>query len=309
MKDSIARNLWDTFFFCVPVVSTTLASVSRLFSSIDKDSIGWLLLDEAGQATPQSAAGVIWRAQRCAIVGDPLQIEPVQTIPPNLVYKLNQQYEVDDIWNPISSSAQILADRISKPGTYIQTSNAEGIWTGFPLRAHRRCDDPMFHIANQIAYNGQMVKVHIQRKEENYIGPSCWFHVKGQASGIRHVIEEELLLLQEKIDALLKTGFDRNKKIYVISPFVAVANECKNRLRNLKNVSAGTIHTFQGKEAEVVFLMLGSAPDSEGARAWAAQKPNLLNVALTRAQRRIYVIGNKELWARQSYFRDLAGAL
>ncbi|MFX1706416.1 ATP-binding protein [Chitinophaga sp. CC14] len=309
MKESIAHNLWDTFFFCVPVVSTTLASVSRLFSSIGKDSFGWLLLDEAGQATPQSAVGIIWRAQRCAIVGDPLQIEPVQTIPPSLVYKLNQQYRVDDTWNPISSSAQILADRISKPGTYIRTSNSEGIWTGFPLRAHRRCDDPMFRIANQIAYNKQMVKVHIERKEENYIGPSCWFQVKGQSSGIRHVIEEELIFLQEKIEALLKSGFDKNKKIYVISPFVAVANECKSRLRSIGNVSAGTIHTFQGKEAEVVFLILGSNPNSEGARAWAAQKPNLLNVALTRAQRRIYVIGNKELWGRQSYFEDLARAL
>lgn len=309
MKAAIASNLWETFFFCVPVVSTTLASVSRLFSSIGKDGLGWLLLDEAGQATPQSAAGIIWRARRCAIVGDPLQIEPVQTIPPNLVYKLNQQYQVEDTWNPISSSVQILADRISKPGTYIRTSSADGIWTGFPLRTHRRCDDPMFRVANQIAYNGQMVKAPIERKEEHYIGPSCWFPVKGPSSGTRHVIEEELQLLKEKIEALLKTRFNPDKKIYIISPFVAVANACRNRFRGLDNVAAGTIHTFQGKEAEVVFLILGSDPNAEGARAWAAQKPNLLNVALTRAQRRIYVIGNKELWGRQSYFEALARAL
>lgn len=309
IKEAIGRNLWDTFFFCVPVVSTTLASVSRIFSSMGQDGFGWLLLDEAGQATPQSAAGMIWRSRRCAIVGDPLQIEPVQTIPPKLVYKLNQQYQVDNTWNPISSSAQILADRISKPGTYIRASNTDDIWTGFPLRAHRRCDDPMFRIANQIAYNKQMVKVHIARKEEHYIGPSCWFQVKGPSSGNRHVIEAEIQLLLDKVDALVKSGFDRNKKIYVISPFVAVANECKSRLRHVNNVSAGTIHTFQGKEAEVVFLILGSDPGSEGARAWAAQKPNLLNVALTRAQRRIYVIGDKELWARQPYFEALADAL
>ncbi|NLR78395.1 DEAD/DEAH box helicase [Chitinophaga eiseniae] len=309
VKESIACNFWNTFFFCVPVVSTTLASVSRLFSSIGKDGLGWLLLDEAGQATPQSAVGIIWRAQRCAIVGDPLQIEPVLTIPPNLVYKLNHQYQVEDTWNPISSSVQILADRISQPGTYIRTNNEESIWTGFPLRAHRRCDDPMFRIANQIAYNGQMVKVCIERKEAPYIGPSCWFQVEGRSSGIRHVIEEEVLLLREKIEVLLKNGFDRKKRIYVISPFVAVANECKSRLRGIENVSVGTIHTFQGKEAEVVFLILGSDPNAEGARAWAAQKPNLLNVALTRAQRRVYVIGNKTLWGRQLYFETLARAL
>ena len=28
-----------------------------------QDSLGWLLIDEAGQATPQSAAGAIWRSK------------------------------------------------------------------------------------------------------------------------------------------------------------------------------------------------------------------------------------------------------
>ncbi|WP_230371727.1 AAA domain-containing protein [Paludibacterium denitrificans] len=73
--------LWDALFFVVPVVSTTLASFDRLFVGMGKNSLGWLLIDEAGQATPQSAAGAIWRSQRAVIVGDPLQIEPVFTVP------------------------------------------------------------------------------------------------------------------------------------------------------------------------------------------------------------------------------------
>ncbi|MFH4324795.1 hypothetical protein WAJ71_19840, partial [Acinetobacter baumannii] len=51
--------IWDSLFFVVPVVSTTLASFSRLFAGMGQDSLGWLLIDEAGQATPQSAAGAI----------------------------------------------------------------------------------------------------------------------------------------------------------------------------------------------------------------------------------------------------------
>src|SRR6185312_14548950 len=50
----LAEHLWNTFFFCVPVVSVTLASFQRQFQKLGQGSIGWLLLDEAGQASPPS---------------------------------------------------------------------------------------------------------------------------------------------------------------------------------------------------------------------------------------------------------------
>ena len=305
----IAQNLWDTFFLCVPVVSTTLASASRLFPNTQKKQIGWLLIDEAGQATPQSAAGLIHRAKRCVIVGDPLQVEPVVTIPEKLVTKLRNEHGVKVDWSPCRVSVQQLADRASLWGTYMDAGGAdEKIWTGFPLRTHRRCDDPMFSIANEIAYGNQMVKAVDANSGEPFIGVSRWFNVNAEPTLInRHVVKEEIDLLIQKISELRDTGYTGN--IYVISPFRSIALYCDERLKNQKKVSSGTIHKFQGKEADIVFLVLGSNPKSAGARNWASQKPNMLNVALTRAKKRFYVIGNKKLWSSCNYFNIMAKVL
>jgi hypothetical protein len=75
--------------------------------------------------------------------------------------------------------------------------------------------------------------------------------------------------------------------------------------------SIGTVHTFQGKEAEAVILVLGAdrhARHAGAARWWAASRPNLLNVAATRARKRLYLVGDVELWGNLPYF-DVARAL
>jgi hypothetical protein len=306
----ISQNLWDTFFLCVPVISTTLASASRLFPNMDRQQIGWLLIDEAGQATPQSAVGLIHRAKRSVIVGDPLQVEPVVTMPEQLVTKLRNEHRVPVEWSPNRTSVQQLSDRISLSGTYMNVGDTEEkIWTGFPLRTHRRCDNPMFSIANKIAYGEQMVKAINKNSIETFIGMSTWFSINSDTVTLvnKHVVREEITFLHQKIKELRNIGYQG--EIYIISPFKSVASYCEQEFRNDKKILCGTIHKFQGKEADIVFLVLGSDPKSTGARNWASQKPNMLNVALTRAKKRIYIIGNKKLWGSCNYFNTMVKML
>lgn len=106
--------------------------------------------------------GAIWRARRAVVIGDPLQIEPVVTAPrrtTRLIFKAN--CADPSAWAAPEQSAQTLADRASQIQGRFRIENGEAgreeRITGIPLLVHRRCERPMFDIANRIAYAEHMV--------------------------------------------------------------------------------------------------------------------------------------------------------
>jgi len=95
--------------------------------------------------------------------------------------------------------------------------------------------------------------------------------------------------------------------VVCLSPFRHVVHGLRDLLRpHFPDLHVGTVHTYQGKEADAVLLVLGGNLQREGALDWAASRPNLLNVAVTRARRRLYVIGNRRRWKSKRYFAELA---
>ncbi|MET1532627.1 ATP-binding protein [Burkholderia sola] len=300
------RAAWQTLFFIVPVVSTTFASLPRLFEHLGREELGWLLIDEAGQAVPQSAVGGIWRAKRAIVVGDPLQLEPVLTIPFSAQQALRAKFGVSETWLPGRLSTQKLADRVATVGTALVDHERKPLWVSSPLRVHRRCDKEMFEISNKIAYSDMMVFGTEGRKPLHLL-PSSWIHVESaEAEGHWIPAEGEMAL-----SILRDVAPETRDKIYVISPFRDVVRGLESLLHKAKlsNVEIGTIHTVQGKESDVVLLVLGGNPKRPGAKAWASQKPNLLNVAVSRAKRRIYVIGNRRVWKQFDYFDECSAIL
>lgn len=62
-------------------------------------------------------------------------------------------------------------------------------------------------------------------------------------------------------------------------------------------------------QSQSLRLVLGGDPRRPGAKAFATERPNLLNVAASRAERRIYVVGDRQDWASQPHFSVLAREL
>ena len=219
---------------------------------------------------------------------------------------MRARFGVDETWLPSNNSVQTLADRVSRFGTWLQAEDSDGpIWVGSPLRVHRRCEKPMFVISNQIAYGGQIV--YDTEEVPSPLPVSSWIDVSAAESD-DHWIPAEGVVLNILLAELLRSGV-KCDSILLISPFRAVARKLKETASRYGIAQAGTIHVSQGKESDIVILVLGGDPRRLGAKDWASEKPNLLNVAVSRAKRRLFIIGNREEWSHYPNFSDAAALL
>ena len=296
----LITTAWNWINMVIPVIGSTFASFSRMCANLGKDSLGYLFVDEAGQALPQASVGSIFRSKQVMVVGDPAQIKPVLPLDSSILSMLGIHYGVSNKYLSDSASVQTLVDDVSKFGFY----KNEDEWIGIPLWVHRRCKNPMFNISNAISYGGNMVQ------STDVPGKASWYDISGSATD--KYVKEQGEFLKEKILELVKSNpniINKSEKdvIYVISPFRNVAYQLSQKLKEIdftrngndgKPTNVGTVHTFQGKEADIVFLVLGCDEKSRGAASWAfgSSNPNIMNVAATRAKEEFYIIGDFKLY-------------
>lgn len=209
---------------------------------------------------------------------------------------------------------------------------------GCPLVVHRRCQSPMFDISNEISYDERMInKAAPPKKDKRFaLRRNEWIHDDGDEQGDKdHYVSSQGTKVVELIRQAQEDMGDpmlvfEPGKLYVISPFKTVAQGVRDAVeeafapskssgeqsevagsselnakavRKWAETSIGTVHTFQGKEADCVILVLGADKNAEGAARWAASQANILNVAVTRAKYRLVIIGDKKLWGELDYFK------
>ena len=314
--DAIFPALLNSLMIAVPVISSTFAAVERfLINCKSESSLGTIIIDEAGQASPHMLVGALFRAQKAVVVGDPKQIEPVQTVQDLFVEKIGGEgigkYRSKEL------SVQSLADAQNPFAGIIKNLDGSESWVGCPLVIHRRCKDPMFTVANELSYGGFMINKTMNPKDP--IEPckeSCWITYDasniGSSTGKDRYIQIQGQIAFELIQKL-RARNTKFKDIFIITPFRTVAYGFKKYMESLSdNIvnwtkednkkdwledNIGTVHTFQGKEANVVIYMLGCQSDgsANGAIKWV--NANNVNVAFTRAKEYVYVIGDATKWA------------
>lgn len=323
-RERCVGALYQTLFLLVPVISTTFASVGTFLRDVKESKvIGTLIVDEAGQAQPQMAVGALYRSRKAVIVGDPKQVEPVVTDDLKLLKKAFDDEKLKPYTTSKTISVQSCADEMNAFGTYLENPEHPDFpdWVGSPLLVHRRCISPMYEISNAISYHGIMKQKTRQPDaglERTFIyEKSQWIQVKGREKGNKnHFVTAQA----DKVCEMLESAFEKNEfpSLYLISPFTTVVSEVRFHIRKYKKThptsnlaksqkldewiskNIGTVHTFQGKEANEVIFLLGcdGSKDAEGAVRWV--NSNIVNVAATRAKFRLYVVGDETVWSANS---------
>lgn len=303
------RNIYRDISLLFPVFLCTLHSIRNLLPYPDSGCIDQVIVDEAGQIPPHQVFPVLVRCNRALIVGDPLQLEPVV----NLSDQKKEEYRSKSFLEQGLTDADY--DRYSPTAStaYHRAAGASGqprdIGQGIILKYHYRCVRVIADFCDRLCNYGMIIKTEpkASRLGTNLI--AC--NVEGKLEN--NVNWAEVDAVEALIEELLAAGYclnspDSDNTIGVISPYRRQVNALTQRLKSRwsdfspKNI--GTVHTFQGGQKSVIIFSTRQCRATDS--LWFInRRPNLLNVAVSRARELFILVGNLERICEGGHTKDL----
>ena len=306
MEENLDEHL-KALSLMFPVITSTLLSIRNMLPWI-KECVDRIIVDEAGMIPQHQTFPLLVRSQKAIIVGDPLQIEPVITLSDQRRDNYSQTAFIDKGLTK-NDYHRYSPEEVFNATTYHRAAGASGEdedkGKGIQLTEHYRCQRSIIEYCDKIAGYGLEVKTEpiFSKLESNLIA----YHVEGNIEG--NVNEEEVTAVCELVQHLLNQGYSI-EDIGVISAFRPQADALEKSLRQkfpkFDNKSVGTVHTFQGAEKKVIiFSSRVSRPQDNSKVGWINKRPNLLNVAVSRAKELFILVGNLDRLKKGKLTRQL----
>ena len=244
------------------------------------------IIDEASQCDIASCFPILFRSKKAVIVGDDKQLPHLSFLEKAKEQSFLSQYNIPDkyqlMWRFRTNSMFDLAN-------YYSTNPVL-------LDEHFRSSYPIIQFSNQEFYGN---RIRIMTKDagtddvlELHIVPDG----KVDSDATRNMPEVEAVLKRVHELILADDGNDDNPvSIGIISPFRGQVDLISKALRQVltestirkHQIEVGTAHTFQGDERDVMILSWAVAENSFVQSLTFLQKPNLFNVAITRARKKL----------------------
>ena len=275
------------FIKSYPVILST--SFSVLGSLPESEMMDYLIVDEASQSDLLSTTLALIRAKHIVVVGDNQQLPAISNPKiTNLSQELSKKYQIEPAFqyhgNNLLQATKVLFPEVS---TVI-------------LKEHYRCQPSIIGFSNIRYYQDALV---VKTNQENdhalqVIKTVPGLHARKNPTGSGMYNLREI----DEIKSFL-TNNDNLGTVGIIAPFRIQVEEIRKALKGFENIEIDTVHRFQGKERDTIIL-------STVVNGINEEKPNaidnfiddyhLLNVAITRAKRKLVLIVSEGVYQTQN---------
>ena len=317
-EPEVARQLCRLF----SIWGSTLLSLGNCFPA-DLGGIGRVVIDEAGQCHPAHAVSALLRAEAALVIGDVHQLSPVIELGADDEERLLRSCR-------LATPAELLLPyRVHADSTASSQSLADrSVKERGKLIDHFRCQQEIIALSDKLC--GYGLSVHTPRADRSqhaaYLRrPVSLVDLRGEQTRLAGSWYNELEL--EETLALVESLYGRGvqlEEIAVITPYRGQLEQLRRgflqrrialesspeladtegaNLRRSSGVALGTVHRFQGGERSVV--LFSSVVTHSSSLAFLNARPNLLNVAISRAQHHFICLGHAPVLAQGARSRLL----
>lgn len=269
------------------VVCTTLVGAAS--GRLDGLTFDTVIIDEASQALEPECWAAMLRAKRVIFAGDHLQLPP--TVKSNLARELGFETTILDV----------LADKIP---------------TTFLLREQYRMHDDIVAFPNQAFYDGKLVSndrnatwtIKDDTQPLTLIDTAgCGYNESFNTEHKSYCNPGECELIFKHIDRAAERY--AGNSIGIISPYAEQVRHIRRQISSATtikhlDIEVDSIDGFQGQEKDIIYISLVRSNDTGKIGFLADQRR--LNVAITRAKKKLIIIGDMGTIGGNKLYASLA---
>lgn len=254
------------------------------------------IIDEASQCDIASCFPILFRSKRAVIVGDDKQLPHMSFLEKAKEQSFLSQYEIPDkyqlMWRFRTNSMFDLANYYSMSPVL--------------LDEHFRSLSPIIDFSNKEFYGSRMRIMSSNFDKKDVLELCTVPDGKVDFDTTRNMPETEAII-KKLHEIILESDKDKSHdkepvSIGIISPFRGQVELIKKAISQVfteatlrkHKIEVGTAHTFQGDERDIMILSWTVANNSFVQSLTFLQKPNLFNVAITRARKKLISFISKD---------------
>lgn len=310
--------LWKQRAMLTPCFVSTFHSAPKCLSYCDStpqqkqyliDFVDCLIIDEAGQASPEISIPIFSLAKKAIVVGDIKQIEPVWNIlksvdTANLDKFGITRLESEEFKGRCCSCGSIM--KIAQAACTIKDDSIEE--RGNFLEEHYRCLPEIIQFCSDNAYKSK-IKCKRTKDIESFLPPMGFYNVESSddtKSGNTRFNKAESQAICEWIkdnreDIEKQYNMQIEKCVGIITPFRG-QKEKLNETFNEKGLIVtneliiGTVHALQGAERPIIIFSSVYSEADKVQIKFFDKNINMLNVAVSRAKDSFILFGDERIF-------------